>query len=90
MKIGFSSARTFTSLEERPMAKRGIGLAVGHLEPDHGAAVLLLERLHLAAGLDHDDGERPAVELGAALEDGVDEAVGLVEGDGGHRSLRFG
>src|SRR4051812_19102890 len=66
--------------------ERGIGLTVGHLEPDHGAAVLLLERLYLAAGLDHDHGERPAVELAAALEDGVDETVGLVESDGSHGS----
>ena len=66
--------------------ERGIGLAVRHLEPDHGAAVLLLERFYLAAGLDHDHGERPAVELGAALEDGVDETVGLIESDGGHGS----
>src|SRR5260221_13901204 len=57
--------------------ERGIGLPVGHLEPDHGAAVLLLERLHLAPGLDHDHRERPAIELGAAGEDGVDKAVGL-------------
>src|SRR5262245_28792261 len=66
--------------------ERGIDLAVSHLEPDHGAAVLLLERLHLAAGLDHDHGQRPAIELGAALENGIDEAVGLIEGDGGHGS----
>src|SRR5262249_51912651 len=46
--------------------KRGIGLTVGHLEADHGAAILLLECLHLAPGLDHDHRERPAIELGAA------------------------
>src|SRR6516165_4435876 len=67
-----------------PHGERGIGLAVGHLEPDHGAAVLLLERLHLASWLDHDHRERSAVEFGAAREDGVDEAVGLREGEGGH------
>jgi hypothetical protein len=27
--------------------------------------------------------------IGAALEDGVDEAVGLIESDGGHWNLRF-
>src|SRR5882757_9915867 len=68
--------------------ERGVGLPVGHLEPDHGAAVLLLERLYLAAGLDHDHGERPAIELGAAFEDGVDETVGLIEGNGGHGSSK--
>src|SRR5262249_53736741 len=57
--------------------ERGIGFAVGHLEPDHGAAVLLLERLHLASGLHNDDRKRPAIELGAAREDGIDEAIGL-------------
>src|SRR5262249_39632674 len=67
-----------------PHGERGISLAVSHLEPDHGAAVLLLERLHLASGLDHDHRERPAIEVGAACEDGVDEAVGLREGEGGH------
>src|SRR2546428_1357420 len=66
-----------------PHGERGIGFAVGHLEPDHGAAVLLLERLHLASGLDHDHRELPAIELGAAREDGVDEAGGLGEGGGG-------
>jgi hypothetical protein len=84
MKIGFSSA--LHQLGGAAHGERGVGLAVGHLEPDHGAAVLLLERLHLAPGLDHDHGERPAIELGAALENGVDEAVGLIEGDGGHGS----
>src|SRR5271165_6952999 len=54
-----------------PHGKRGIGFAVSHLEAEHGAAVLFLERLHLAAGLDHDNGKRAAVERGAALEDGV-------------------
>src|SRR5262249_16665711 len=63
--------------------ERGIGFAVGHLEPDHGAAVLLLERLHLAAGLGHEHGQRPATELRAALENGIDEALRLVEGDHG-------
>src|SRR5262249_33978510 len=56
-----------------PHGERGLSLAVGHLEPDHGAAVLLFERLHLASGLDHDHRERPAIEFGAAREDGVDE-----------------
>src|SRR5262249_3289777 len=69
--------------------ERGIGFAVGHLEPDHGAAVFLLERLHLAPGLDHDHRERPAIELGATGEDGVDEAVGLREGDGGHGASKL-
>src|SRR3979409_1825264 len=63
MKIGFSSARTFTSVAERDLVR----------------AVLFLERLHLAAGLDHDHGQRPAIELGAALANRFDEAVGLVE-----------
>jgi hypothetical protein len=66
--------------------ERGVGLAVCHFKPDHGAAVLLLERLYLAAGLDHDHGEGPAIELGAALENGVDETVGLIERDGSHGS----
>jgi len=69
--------------------ERGIGFAVGHLEANHGAAVLLLERLHLASGLDDDDRKRPAIELGAAREDGIDEAVGLRKRNGGHGSSRL-
>src|SRR5215831_7066176 len=69
--------------------ERGIGFAVGHLEANHGAAVLLLERLHLASGLDDDDRKRPAFELGAAREDGIDEAIGLCKRNGGHESSRL-
>src|SRR5476651_2226504 len=42
--------------ELRRAAKResGVALAERHLEPDHRGTIFLLERLHLAAGLDHD------------------------------------
>src|SRR2546430_1445617 len=42
----------------------------------HGRAVLV--------GLEADRADAVGGELGAAREDGVDEAVGLREGDGGH------
>src|SRR5262249_11907216 len=74
----------FHELGGAPHGERGVGLAVRHLESDHRAAVLLLECLHLAPGLDDDDRERAAIEFGAARQDRVDEAVGLGERDGGH------
>ena len=43
-----------------------------------------LERFHLASGFDNNDRERPAVELGAARKNGIDQAVGLRKRDGGH------
>src|SRR5262249_56770450 len=51
----------FHELGRAAHGERGVGLAVGHLESDHRAAVLLLECLHLASGLDDDDCERPAI-----------------------------
>src|SRR5215469_1251114 len=71
-------------LRGAPERQRRIGFAERHLEADHRGAVLLLERLRLAAGLDHDDGERTAAELGAAREDRRDDGVGLIERDDGH------
>src|SRR5258707_13740332 len=70
--------------------KRGIGLAVRHFETDHRAVVLLLERLHLAAGLDDDDRERAAIELGAASQNRVDEAAALRKRNSSHRPSRAG
>src|SRR5262249_1180035 len=64
--------------------KRRVGFTVRHLEADHGRAVLLLERLHLTAGLDHDHAQRPTIERGAALDDGIDDALGLSQRDRAH------
>src|SRR5580704_11809578 len=61
-----------------------IGFAVGHLEADHRGAVFLLERLHLAARLDHDHADGPQLERRAALDDGVNDALGLRESDEAH------
>src|SRR5262245_22388369 len=61
-------------LRRTPERERGIGFAISHLETQHGAAVLLLECLHLAAKLDHDDRKWPALELGRMREDRVNEA----------------
>ena len=70
-----------------------ISFAKGHLETDHRGAVFLLERLHLAAGLNHDHADGPQVERQPALDDGVDNAFGLREGDeahaAGHKLRRF-
>src|SRR6185436_16280672 len=53
-----------------PERQRGISLPERHLEADHRGAVLLLERLHLAARLDHDHAQRSAIKFRPALEDG--------------------
>src|SRR5262249_53963774 len=80
----------FHELGRAAHGERGVGLAVGHLESDHRAAVLLLECLHLASGLDGEECRGPATELGAARQDCVDEAVGLRKRDGGHGPSSFG
>src|SRR5580692_4191871 len=67
-----------------PERERRIGFAERHLETDHGGAVFLLEGFHLAARLDHDDADRAAVELGAARDGGIDDAVGLRHCDRSH------
>src|ERR1700722_19080954 len=67
-----------------PERKPRIGFAERHLETDHRRAVFFLEGFHLAARLDHDDADRPAVELDAARDSGVDDAVGLRPCDRGH------
>src|SRR5579863_10393293 len=64
-----------------------IGFSVRHFETEHRGAVFLLERLHLAAGLDHDHAQRPAVERGAALDGGVDDALGLCQRNDRHCGL---
>ena len=87
MKAGFSSLRMRTSLEERPSASDGIGLAERHFEANHRRAVFLLEGLHDAARLHHDHAQRPASQFGAALEDRLDNAIGLFQCDGVMMSL---
>src|SRR5258708_9998937 len=67
-----------------PERERRIGFAESHLETDHRGAVFLLEGFHLAARLDHDDAERPAIEFYAARDSGVDDAVGLRHCDRAH------
>src|SRR5581483_3067768 len=64
--------------------QRRIGFAERHLEADHRGAVFLLERLHLAAGLDDDDAYRPAIERHAAFDHGVDDTLGLSQRDVTH------
>src|SRR5690606_32266704 len=59
--------------------QRCVRLAVRHLEAHHRRAVLLLERLHFRARLDHHDAERPARELAPAREDRVDDRFRLRE-----------
>ena len=80
MNIGFFGA-LLHELGGAAHGERGIGLAVGHLEPDHRGAVLLLERLDDATRLNHHGADRPAAQLGAALDDGVQHAVGDIELD---------
>src|SRR5882724_5743150 len=67
--------------------ERRIGFAIGHLEPDHGGAILLLKRLQNAARLDHEHRERPAIDLGAPLENGGDNTICLIQRDGAHGVL---
>src|SRR5215475_7644841 len=64
--------------------ERRISLSIGHFEMDHRRSVFFLERFHFAARLDHDHAQRPAIQCGAALNNGVDNAFGQIEGDGSH------
>src|SRR5881392_1903995 len=64
-----------------------ISFAVGHFEPDHRRPVFFLEGFHLAARLDHDHAQRPAIQCRTALDDGIDYAFGLIECDDSQRTL---
>src|SRR5262249_51291213 len=80
-------ANQFRAAAERQC---GISFAVSHFEPDHRGAIFLLERFHLAAGFDHDDAQGPAIERGAARDDRVDDALGLIECEGRMRCSENG
>jgi hypothetical protein len=83
MKIGRSRAfaKEFRAAAER---ERRISLAIGHLETDHRRSVFFLERFYLAARFDHDHAQGPAIKGRAALDNGIDNAFGLIEGNGSH------
>src|SRR5260370_4990924 len=70
-----------------PERKRRISFAVGHFEPDHRRPVFFLEGFHFAARLYHDHAQWPAIQCRTALDNGIDNAFGLIECDGGQWTL---
>src|ERR1700735_710964 len=71
-------------LRAAPERQRRIGFAIGHFEADHGGAVFLLEALYLAAGLDHDHADWPAIQFGAMCDDRIHNEIGLRHRDNTH------
>src|SRR5262249_43396733 len=59
--------------------KRSPAFAVRHIEANHRSAILLLESLGDASGLDNDDADRARLHFVGALDDGIDDRVGLLK-----------
>src|SRR5439155_2660691 len=70
---------------ERERAKR---FAIGDLEAHERSAVLLLEGLHPAAGIEHDRRQRMGLALLGRGKGAVDDLVGLGKADGAHGGWR--
>src|SRR5262249_37763909 len=70
-----------------PERERGERLAVGDLEPHQRGPVLLEERLHAAAGVEHDGGKRTQLALRREGERAFDDADRLVEADRAQRVI---
>src|ERR1700730_10774238 len=62
-------------------------LAMGDLETHERGAVLLLERLHPAAGVEHDRGQGVGLALPGRREGSRDDLVGLRQRDRAHSAL---
>jgi hypothetical protein len=63
----------------KPHAENAPRLAAGDLRPQQTRAIVALHRLHLTAGVEHNDGQRLQLKLSPFFERLVDDDRGLLE-----------